>query len=89
MRAASFRYSDMTCCLATSSSSSIFLRSRWSESSTPSFSKSADFQEPGIEDVVRKVNADLEKEGVELSDHRLRKKMDELLEIAKQQVMAE
>lgn len=50
---------------------------------------SADFEEPGVEDVVRKINADLEKQDVELSDHRLRKKMDELLEVAKQQVMAE
>ena len=49
----------------------------------------ADFAEPGVEDVVRKINGDLEKQGVELSDHRLRKKMDELLEVAKQQVMAE
>ena len=50
---------------------------------------SADFAEPGIEDVVRKINADLEKQGAELSDHRLRKKMDELLDVAKQQVMME
>ena len=50
---------------------------------------SADFEEPGVEDVVRKINADLEKQGVELSDHRLRKKLDELLEVAKQQVMTE
>lgn len=49
----------------------------------------ADFDEPGIEDVVRKVTADLESHSVELSDHRLRKKFDELMDVAKKQVMEE
>ena len=49
----------------------------------------ADFDEPGIEDVIRKVTADLTSHSVELSEHRLRKKMDELLDIAKKQVMEE
>ena len=49
----------------------------------------ADFDEPGIEDVIRKVTADLESHKVELSEHRLRKKFDELLDVAKKQVMEE
>ena len=49
----------------------------------------ADFEEPGDADVVRKINGDLEKQGLELSEHRLRKKMDELIIEAKQQVMTE
>lgn len=50
---------------------------------------SADFEEPGDADLLRKIFGDLEKLGVELSEHRLRKKMDELTVEAKQQVMAE
>ena len=50
---------------------------------------SADFEEPGDADVVRKVLGDLEKQGVEFSEHRLRKKMDELTVEAKRQVMTE
>ncbi len=50
---------------------------------------SADFDEPGDDDVLRKVLADLTEGGVDFSEHRLRNKMDELLSIAKQQVMTE
>jgi hypothetical protein len=50
---------------------------------------SADFDEPGVEDVIRKVKADIDAKGIEISDHRLRKKMDELLQVAKQQIMTE
>ena len=49
----------------------------------------SDFEEPGDADVVRKVLGDLEAKGQEMTEHRLRKKMDELLLKAKQQVMAE
>ena len=49
----------------------------------------ADFEEPGDDDVVRKVLADFEEAGTDLSEHRLRKKMEELLEVAKEQVMQE
>ncbi len=49
----------------------------------------ADFEEPGTADVVRKVRRDIDDAGVELSDHRLEKKMDELLEVAREQVMTE
>lgn len=50
---------------------------------------SSDFDEPGDDDVLRKVLADLQGKGVDMSDHRLRKKMDELLLVAKQQIMSE
>ncbi len=49
----------------------------------------ADFEEPGDADLVRKVLGDLEAYGVDMSEPRLRKKMGEVLEIAKQQVMNE
>ena len=49
----------------------------------------ADFEEPGDADVVRKVLGDLEAKGQEMTEHRLRKKMDELLLEAKQQVMSD
>ena len=50
---------------------------------------SSDFIEPGDDDVLRKVLADLTSHGADLSEHRLRKKMDELMEVAKTQVMKE
>jgi len=50
---------------------------------------SSDFEEPGEEDVVRKIMADLGAKGVDFSDHRLRNKMEELMVAAKQQMMAE
>ena len=49
----------------------------------------ADFEKPGDSDVVDKVLADLKAKGVEMTEHRLRKHMDELLATAKQQVMNE
>ena len=49
----------------------------------------SDFDEPGDEDVLRKVLADFETKTVDMNAHRLRKKMDELTEVAKQQVMDE
>jgi len=49
----------------------------------------SDFDEPGDEDVLRKVLGDFETKTVDMSAHRLRKKMDELTETAKQQVMNE
>ena len=49
----------------------------------------ADFEESGDDDVLQKVLADFEQHGVEMSDHRLRKHMDELLETARAQVKAE
>ncbi len=49
----------------------------------------SDFEEPGDADLVRKVMGDLEAAGADLSEHRLRKKMDELLAEAKEQIMNE
>lgn len=50
---------------------------------------SADFEEPGDADLVRKVLGDLEDGGVEMTEHRLRNKMEECLAVAKEQVMEE
>lgn len=49
----------------------------------------SDFEKPGDEDVHDKVAADLEGAQIDLSDHRLRKKMDELLQVAHDQIMKE
>ena len=63
-----------------------------SEPEAESYAKdviAADFEEPGVDDVVRKVMKDITEKGADFSEHRLRHKMDELLEEAKKQVMAE
>lgn len=49
----------------------------------------ADFTEPGHEDLVRKAVADFGAKGLEVSDHKIRKTMEDLLVDAKQQVMSE
>ena len=49
----------------------------------------ADFEEPGDDDIVRKVMADFQDAGSDFSEHRLRKKLEEFLEIAKEQIMQE
>jgi hypothetical protein len=49
----------------------------------------SDFERPGDEDVLEKVQGDLKAAGIELDNPRLRKKMDELLVEAKTQVMSE
>jgi hypothetical protein len=49
----------------------------------------SDFEEAGDEDVFRKVMGDLKAKKVDVSDHRLRKRMDELLTEARNQVMKE
>ena len=49
----------------------------------------SDMEKPGDDDVHEKVYADLQAKNVDLSDHRLRKKMDELLQVAHDQVAAE
>lgn len=50
---------------------------------------SADFEEPGDADLVRKILGDLEDKNVDMNEHRLRKKMDELTGVAKTQIMKE
>ena len=49
----------------------------------------ADFEEPGDADLVRKILGDMQDGGVEMSEHRLRKQMEECLAEAKEQVMQE
>jgi len=49
----------------------------------------ADFEEVGDEDVFRKVRGDLDAKNVELSDHLLRKQMEDLLAEARLQVQNE
>ena len=49
----------------------------------------SDFEEAGDEDVFRKVMGDLKAQKVDVSDHRLRKRMEELLTEAREQLMKE
>ncbi len=49
----------------------------------------SDFEKPGDDDVVEKVLADFQERGVEMSEHRLRKQMEELLSTALAQLQAE
>ncbi|MDF1607471.1 DUF1476 domain-containing protein [Hoeflea sp. YIM 152468] len=48
----------------------------------------ADLEEAGDEDVFRKVRGDFDEAGVSQSDHQLRRKMDELLAVAVEQIEA-
>jgi hypothetical protein len=49
----------------------------------------ADFESPGDSDMMGKVKADLAKAGKQVSDHMLKKHLDEFQAQAKQQVMSE
>jgi len=49
----------------------------------------ADFEEPGDADLIRKIQGDTQPKNIDLSEHRLRKKMDELVAVAKDQIMSE
>jgi hypothetical protein len=49
----------------------------------------ADFEEAGDEDVFRKIRKDFDARKVAASDHVIRRKMEELLAVAGDQVMAE
>ncbi len=49
----------------------------------------ADFDEPGEEDVFRKVYGDLKARGLEISEHRVRRRMEDLIVEAKNQIMNE
>ena len=49
----------------------------------------ADFDEPGEEDVFRKVWRDLQEKKVDVSEHRVRRQMAELLDTARDQVTSE
>ncbi|MDB5544421.1 MAG: hypothetical protein JWO64_1570 [Hyphomicrobiales bacterium] len=50
---------------------------------------SADFEEAGDEDVFRKIRKDFDAAGVDQSDHRIRRTMDELLATAVEAVRTE
>ncbi len=49
----------------------------------------SDFEEPGDEDVFRKIREDFDNAGVEQSDHQIRRTMEELMETAIEQVKNE
>jgi hypothetical protein len=46
----------------------------------------ADLEEVGDEDVFRKIRADFDKAGVQQSDHPIRRKMEELLQAAVEEI---
>jgi hypothetical protein len=48
-----------------------------------------DLSEPGHHDVFRKIRADFDAKNVSVSDHMIRKKMEDLLSVAGEQVMSE
>jgi len=50
---------------------------------------STDLSEPGVDDIVRKILGDFQEKNIDFSEHRLRKKIDELQATAKQQIMDE
>jgi hypothetical protein len=49
----------------------------------------ADFEEAGDEDVFRKISADIKARGGSISDDMIRRKMAELVAIAREQVLTE
>ena len=49
----------------------------------------SDFEEPGDDDVLRKVLGDLQAKSVDKSEHQVRKRMDELMDEARRQIMQE
>ena len=49
----------------------------------------ADLEEPGDDDVVRKVMGDLKAKGVDISEHRVRNRMAQLMEEAKREILRE
>lgn len=49
----------------------------------------ADFEEAGEEDVFRKVHGDFAAKGIEVSEHEIRRAMDELLVEARRQMIEE
>ncbi len=49
----------------------------------------ADFEEPGDDDVVRKVLGDLEAKNVDMNEIRLRKDIDRLMEEAREQILSD
>jgi hypothetical protein len=50
---------------------------------------SANLEEPGYDDVLRKASADLKAKKIDVSDHMLKVEMDKLADEARKQIMAE
>lgn len=50
---------------------------------------SVDFDEPGHKDIVRKILGDFATSGLGISEHRLEKEMDAMLDVARQQIQTE
>lgn len=48
-----------------------------------------DFEEPGHDDIVRKLLSDFEAKGVDISRHRIEKELEQLLTVAKDQITAQ
>ena len=46
----------------------------------------SDFEQPGDEDVIRKVFGDLSSAGVDITEGAVRRKMDELMGVAREQI---
>ena len=46
----------------------------------------ADFEEAGDGDVIRKVLADFKAKGIDMSEHRIKRRLDEFAEEAREQV---
>ncbi len=49
----------------------------------------ADFDEPGVEDVIRKIMTDIQKNGASITEADVRAKMDELMSAAAEQIKGE
>jgi hypothetical protein len=49
----------------------------------------ADFERPGDEDVLTRVQSDLKAKGIDMSERQIRKEMDRLMAVAKTQIMQE
>ncbi len=49
----------------------------------------SDFERPGDDDVLEKVSKDMAAKKVDIDDQRLRKEMDRLMDVAREQVMSE
>ncbi|MFO0990083.1 MAG: DUF1476 domain-containing protein [Alphaproteobacteria bacterium] len=49
----------------------------------------ADFEKPGEDDVFDKIMGDFKAKGVAQSEHQVRRKMDDLLGVARHQIMTE
>ncbi|MBO0334879.1 DUF1476 domain-containing protein [Sneathiella sp. CAU 1612] len=48
----------------------------------------SDMEEKGDEDVFRKIRGDLDAQSIEMSDHRIRRQMEELMSVAREQILS-